>query len=650
MALSYLQTRSAFRGRISTASGDMPVSVADFPGGDAQSRLVAALASGETNLTIGEQITIEAAVTVAANTRLAGQPGARITASGTNINALVLGGDGICLEDLEIVASGTASSAYNGAGVYAIGRTGLAVRRVVVRNHKGYGVALNECLASTIEDNSFYETANTDPTEAHTQNADIALLNSCQDNIIRFNRCFSGSGQGVALQTPDANRQFTMHGNLIIANKIKDCIGYGIMLYQRLPNPWEATNYSVNDYVLSEDRAYIYRCTTDGGGAAANAPVHTSGTVTGGDGYAWLYLGTTIGAYEDNHVVSNRIKNISGALSNSNIDPEDKQYGAGIYVQQADDTDVVDNRIRDVCLETTVTTLAPGFVGLVNSGRCRIIGNTGRNSGQYGLKASNVNGAGYLEAAEIEGNEWQNTLKESQYIVGMERVRSKVNKFIKAGHWGTSPATNGVIYAVDDRVTNDNRAYKCTVSPGTAMSDPPTGSTATQVRGDGYTWILDAYNGMRVDGASGVATRVVSEGDQAIEITSNGIQSGGTSISELTISDFKAEKVGSTGIICSTTITDFSAKDCKIKNSSRAYSIGAGCTVTAWNNNSSTSSSNADVLSGSFPAGAHLVGAGTPEGAITAAIGARYTRTNGGAGTSLYVKESGSGDTGWVGK
>ena len=41
---------------------------------------------------------------------------------------------------------------------------------------------------------------------------------------------------------------------------------------------------------------------------------------------------------------------------------------------------------------------------------------------------------------------------------------------------------------------------------------------------------------------------------------------------------------------------------------------------------------------------------GSPEGAITAVVGSLYSRTDGGAGTSLYVKQSGTGNTGWVGK
>lgn len=41
-------------------------------------------------------------------------------------------------------------------------------------------------------------------------------------------------------------------------------------------------------------------------------------------------------------------------------------------------------------------------------------------------------------------------------------------------------------------------------------------------------------------------------------------------------------------------------------------------------------------------------GTGSPEGVVTAAVGSIYRRTNGASGTTLYVKESGSGNTGWT--
>ena len=43
-------------------------------------------------------------------------------------------------------------------------------------------------------------------------------------------------------------------------------------------------------------------------------------------------------------------------------------------------------------------------------------------------------------------------------------------------------------------------------------------------------------------------------------------------------------------------------------------------------------------------------GAGSPEGAITAAVGSIYTRTDGSTSTTLYVKTSGTGNTGWTAK
>lgn len=43
-----------------------------------------------------------------------------------------------------------------------------------------------------------------------------------------------------------------------------------------------------------------------------------------------------------------------------------------------------------------------------------------------------------------------------------------------------------------------------------------------------------------------------------------------------------------------------------------------------------------------------LSNSGSPEGAVIAPIGSTYRRNDGGAGSSLYIKESGSGNTGWV--
>ena len=50
--------------------------------------------------------------------------------------------------------------------------------------------------------------------------------------------------------------------------------------------------------------------------------------------------------------------------------------------------------------------------------------------------------------------------------------------------------------------------------------------------------------------------------------------------------------------------------------------------------------------------GANVIryGTGTPEGAVTAPIGTLYINRSGGASTTLYVKTTGTGNTGWTAK
>jgi hypothetical protein len=45
-----------------------------------------------------------------------------------------------------------------------------------------------------------------------------------------------------------------------------------------------------------------------------------------------------------------------------------------------------------------------------------------------------------------------------------------------------------------------------------------------------------------------------------------------------------------------------------------------------------------------------ISGSGSPSGVYYAAVGTMYIRTDGGSSTTLYIKESGTGNTGWVAK
>ena len=85
------------------------------------------------------------------------------------------------------------------------------------------------------------------------------------------------------------------------------------------------------------------------------------------------------------------------------------------------------------------------------------------------------------------------------------------------------------------------------------------------------------------------------------------------------------------------------------------YIIGNGAGSIIYTNTSTvavgmsyeSTTANANPLS--FTSGAAILsGSATPEGAVTAKVGSLYMRSDGSTGTTLYVKESGTGNTGWV--
>lgn len=82
------------------------------------------------------------------------------------------------------------------------------------------------------------------------------------------------------------------------------------------------------------------------------------------------------------------------------------------------------------------------------------------------------------------------------------------------------------------------------------------------------------------------------------------------------------------------------------------YNILNGGTLDLW----AAKSSNAPVFSISVTSPKNIFtanvidtfGTGSPQGVVTADVGSTYRRTDGGVGTTLYRKETGTGNTGWV--
>ena len=74
---------------------------------------------------------------------------------------------------------------------------------------------------------------------------------------------------------------------------------------------------------------------------------------------------------------------------------------------------------------------------------------------------------------------------------------------------------------------------------------------------------------------------------------------------------------------------------------------GSGTSLTL---NGVTGATFAGAVSASGTTATWTSGTGSPESVKTAPVGSLYTRTDGGASTTLYVKESGAGNTGWIAK
>jgi hypothetical protein len=117
---------------------------------------------------------------------------------------------------------------------------------------------------------------------------------------------------------------------------------------------------------------------------------------------------------------------------------------------------------------------------------------------------------------------------------------------------------------------------------------------------------------------------------------SNGASQVGLSISP-TISQDVTKPVGYTAALINVTETTAGTDAKKLIDAQ----VGSTSKFTVDNTGKVTLSGTTATISS---------GTGTPEGAVIAPVGSMYTRTDGGAGTTLYIKKVGAGNTGWAAK
>lgn len=203
-----------------------------------------------------------------------------------------------------------------------------------------------------------------------------------------------------------------------------------------------------------------------------------------------------------------------------------------------------------------------------------------------------------------------------------------------------------------------------------ATSGTPQSSPLLSVSGQYWTGAASAEDSWTLQDVIASGTN----GESKLTFTHSGSSGQATLVSSFI---FAQTTAGASNIACSNNAVPINGT-CKFFFSvaSQGQYIASDAFI-AWGNNSNAANKIADLYLSRSAAGTLAVGTtsttgnaagsvkaasystgtatwtsgtGSPEGAVTAPVGSLFTRTDGGAATTLYVKESGAGNTGWIAK
>lgn len=319
-------------------------------------------------------------------------------------------------------------------------------------------------------------------------------------------------------------------------------------------------------------------------------------------------------------------------VSNSSFD-DNGQMGQGLHVidcegQAADLTDC----LISGCVVQSVGTPVQFTSTYVK--RCVISGNVFRNNSTGGqgncIKMDSV-GAGCV----VTGN----TLFFTNYGIIEGSVTNPVvyhGNVMKFNSVATGATQNGMSIDCPGAILQNNVVYGA-LNDGYSFANSAAGCQVFQ------NMAIDCgRDGFNVESAG--TTKCVFFGNASINCTRYGFRCDANDNAWInhTIKDcdgvYGAYVAGSNNEIIDPRIEG------NVSNLVRFNSTATGCRVRVF-----TSSQVANLPASSYLSvlDRDLNGTGTPEGVVTAGIGAIFRRLDGGLNTSLYVKQSGSGNTGW---
>jgi hypothetical protein len=329
----------------------------------------------------------------------------------------------IVVEGLTIVAPGN----YQASAVMFTDCTSSKVLNCKISNH-GYGVYL---YSNNGAGNSYFQvsgnvftSAAPNATYGLSSSTDVYVQGHSEKGIISNNLCNSTGGYGIACEaytTTDLVKRITIQGNAINGYN-----SYGIMLYRNGP-----------------------------------------------------YVSGTTAAVQYCVITNNTIDNISGSRPRT-AGGTDYVFGAGIYIQGAEDTLVANNKISNTNTATTTNTLAPGAIGVGSVGRCIIANNEITNPVQYGVFVTDTFYNGYQPGAiHVDGNLIQGAGVNGVNIVLRSNVLVRNNAIIGAVSHGIATSSNTSNFYCDGLLITNNNIVGCGGS-GISLNS----SSKTSVRGN----------------------------------------------------------------------------------------------------------------------------------------------------------------------
>lgn len=347
------------------------------------------------------------------------------------------------------------SQSYLECGVRARNVVGLIVEQCKFVAWAGGAVFVQDGTECRVIQNTFQSARCVASPDGPFGTSDITLWGSSVRCIVAENNCVSGASYGVVIQTVNGAAQTAM-ANVIRDNVIEDAKNYAILVYN------------------------------------IDSQAHR---------------------IDDTKVTGNVCRRIYGHYRNPATGHQD--FGAGIYILQAEGTEVSGNTVISSCIETVGSTLTPAGIAINATSRALVSNNQVSGSAWYGIYV--------VDTLQLGRGSFSGSVR----FVPEGRVVVTDNRIDTCRLHG--------IYIRDKHNIN------CRANTITAVQGKNQSGIAVERTRDTYPALLDLQiNGNRVDRSAGYG--ISTAGTLAANISGNHIQN--TSVSAMVVGGARSQVAG----------------------------------------------------------------------------------------------------------